>query len=387
MSFGSKICGCSPKIETIIKTVCNNTLTCRCRVCGYFYELSLMPIKKKIIYLDQWVFSQITKNSFAFKDRLETLAQKQVIVCPYSDVHDKETHLAGPELAPKLCDTIRILSRNKRFKHQSSIKEQQILNAFCSYIAGGPVKYQLDLNDAIGSSIHDWDRSMRVDLAYSLAEFQGIDALQKQKTISIQLVQEMLPFLRKSRGKFNDYYKYELEEHENVLLSAIESLRVKDLIETSMNENCRIINTLLLVNGGENDIDGRIEEIKNFLKSNYFANVPYVNISSALWAFIREEVATNRFLTVNSKLENIKKDIRGIVFDIEHLSVFAPYCDLIYIEKRMAKWLSNWCQDPRGGYLVKIYSPDNKDEFSAHLEEIESSISSNMVNELKIVFG
>lgn len=77
----------------------------------------------------------------------------------------------------------------------------------------------------------------------------------------------------------------------------------------------------------------------------------------------------------------------GIPADIEHLSVFAPYCDAVFTEKTMARYLAEWAQHSLGGYTFKVFSANNWADFDAYLDEIEHAVSAEMKEELEIVYG
>lgn len=72
--------------------------TARCGNCGLRVEHELPSIRKKIIYLDQFLLSNIlAKKEDRWQEvhkRLQWLIYLQVVACPYSDIHHDESLVA-----------------------------------------------------------------------------------------------------------------------------------------------------------------------------------------------------------------------------------------------------------------------------------------------------
>lgn len=125
---------------------------------------------------------------------------------------------------------------------------------------------------------------------------------------------------------------------------------------------------------------------RSFLISEHFEKIPHVNISAGLWAIIKREIKEKRFLASSNQTKQ-QEQVRGILNDIEHLSIFAPYCDAVFTEKTMARWLEEWKNHPLGEYKFKIFSSKNWSDFDAYLDKIENSITPSFHDQLKIVYG
>ena len=70
----------------------------RCSKCPYYTWEPIPKITKKIVYLDQLVFSHmLTAKDVRWEEllkRLQLLTYLQIITCPYSEVHEDESLLA-----------------------------------------------------------------------------------------------------------------------------------------------------------------------------------------------------------------------------------------------------------------------------------------------------
>jgi len=68
-----------------------------CKTCGYHVQIPLPKLQKNIVYLDQFFFSHaFRRQDKRFLDaaaRIERASSLQLLVAPYSSVHEDETHL------------------------------------------------------------------------------------------------------------------------------------------------------------------------------------------------------------------------------------------------------------------------------------------------------
>lgn len=389
MAFGSRNCSYCSSIASIGKNISSNSLECTCHNCGKGYILSLLPLKKEIIYLDQNFFSNACKKKppefLKRADRLSDLAIKQLVICPYSEAHDKETHFGSK--SKNLWEFIKKTSRGKRFYLQTKIERQQLINAYISFLRNDPKKVGLNLYDAITPNIHDWDETLRVEVDWSVTNIITPILLKQTKKRFTDGFLNALPQWRNSVTTFEEDYNLEIRHRAYFLLEPYLRLSAsRDIQQILESESYGRINTLLDIGGG--NISERLNKIISFLNSEYFSNIPYINISAGLWAIIKREIKEKRWLPAHAtNHKRIEAKIQGINEDINHLTVFAPYCDAIFTEKTMARWLNEWCHHALGGYKLKVFSVSNWSDFDTYLDEIEKNVSQEMKEELEIVYG
>src|SRR5438045_3804922 len=84
------------------------TLTFRCTRCPCLIREVLPPIKKSIIYVDQFALSNMIKLKnepfwAGLHQRLVELAGKNLITCPYSPAHVDESNLSVHLREPLKC--------------------------------------------------------------------------------------------------------------------------------------------------------------------------------------------------------------------------------------------------------------------------------------------
>lgn len=391
MNSWTKRCISCSKEGVVNTAVYDNQLKCTCSACGHRRGFPLLKLQKKIIYLDQNFFShwhndQRNKKTTKFTEigkKLTMLAKKQLVICPYSDVHDKETHLGQID---GLWDFIRSVSRGKKFLYQKKVLENQLIKAYNSFLRNNPPQYQMDLRDVIEPNVHDWDQSLRIDMNFSLTQIIPKNSLDDFKPRFAGLIIKELPQWRSSKASLKHIYALEIRDHALILRERFrEVFSSMDFMTMCNSEEFNIICTLLSLKTDNEQNKFTETRLDSFLFSDHFKHVPSIDISSGLWAILKEKIKQQQFLT--EKTRNVEEKVRGIPFDIEHLSVFAPYCDAIFTENKMAEWLkeafSKCCV---GNYAFKVFSATSSDDFIDYLDEINNGMTSEMERELQFAY-
>lgn len=381
--------------------ISDNVLSWTCVECKKSFRSSLLKIKKEVLYLDQNLYSNAWKKTPEFLktvQHLVRLSQKQIIICPYSEVHDKETYLIkNLDNQKNLWDFIKKISRGKRFELIQTIESHQLINAYISFLKNDDPKKQMDLYHPIPMNFHDWDNSLQVNFFWPLTNLFKLDEILRHKQTVVNAILKNIPIWRKSNSSFDDDFSLEIKSHGDTLLRMFLKIISSGNAEEMFNNTIynKIYNLLsfnfekmLFDAPSEEDAVRRLFVIKNFLSSNHFKYIPYVRVSAFLWSSLKQDVQKRQFLTNESPTEKDLKRVRGMAFDIEHLSVFVPYCNSVFTENRMAEWLLEWSN---GNYSldkkIKIFSKKNLSKFDAYLEELEQNISEEMREELEFVFG
>jgi len=162
---------CGAKNQYGNVSVQNDQVIRGCMRCDYGIVIPLPKIRKKILYLDQFFFS----NSFKEKDmrfvevakRISDLSDSQLLVVPYSSIHQDETHQWGGfdgKNRDDLMEFIKSTSRGHKFNAYYEIENRQIIKAFNAFMRGKSPLFELQQQDVIPQSIHGWDDYFRIDV-------------------------------------------------------------------------------------------------------------------------------------------------------------------------------------------------------------------------------
>lgn len=380
---------CCANVRAKKSGISNNCFKFTCGICKTTYSIPLQKIKKKIIYLDQNFYSNAYKGKLVQftkrANRLGDLAHKQQLICPFSDLHDKETYFFKEN--KKLWEFIKKVSRGKRFDMQNKIKERQLINAYISFLRNESSKSEIILSNAILPDIHEWDEWPMSGVAWRLTDFIGPIPLIYSRIKFSESFFKALPQWRASNSSLKEDYQLEIKESARFLLTTFINLTVSGDIEKILeSETYRTMQILLELDENTEDIGKKLENLNSFFTSEHFEKIPHINISAGLWAILKREIKKKRFLTSDDQMNN-EKQIRGIQNDIEHLSVFVPYCDAVFTEKTMARWLEEWKNHPLGGYTFKVFSAKTWADFDTYLDEIENNITPEVRDELEMIYG
>lgn len=88
-----------------------------------------------------------------------------------------------------------------------------------------------------------------------------------------------------------------------------------------------------------------------------------------------------------SKQSKAKEALSGIYFDMEFISVYAPYCDAIFTDRTMYRWLSDMQKKSPNDFQFKVFSVENIGEFESYLNDIVNKKLSDLDEYLQLVYS
>lgn len=209
----TRILGDCPKCKTNeaygIVDVYRDHVLYGCGFCDYAQRYYLPPLRKAILYLDQFFFSDAFRGGDArFVDaanRVRALADKQLLVSPYSTIHADETHLW--ERRDELFAFIKSASRGHQFKAAYSVEREQVLLAFEAWLNGGVPS--IDRRDVLEHDVDHWDSYFRIDVD----QYHGdIDSMRRRKHKTVRTLVDAFPQWRKSTQTFEEDVDLEIHD-------------------------------------------------------------------------------------------------------------------------------------------------------------------------------
>lgn len=273
--------------------VYENKLTQGCKSCSHVEVRDLPSLRKKIIYLDQLIESNIFKK----KDKrfikiiplLSKLIQMQLIVCPYSDMHEIETCAWSNPEQKNLWKFIQNQARGHRFVDKESIKAKQISRAINAFTASKGLKQEVDLNEAFIDDINAWNNYVWLNTDKPIGDAKIIASL-KEKTV--EEFYRRIPVWKDNKNiSFNEDFSLEIEAMGKELISACTRDAVEALFFSELNkkdhESC--LSDLPILKAFRPFSENNHKTISSFIKSEYFANIPFMIIRAKLLAFLKEK--------------------------------------------------------------------------------------------------
>ena len=166
--------------------VSRNTLLRGCLYCTYSERFPLPKLSKEVLYLDQCFLSHAFRAELPeFVDATKLigeLAHAQLLVCPYSSVHEVETHQWRHSQQQRLWEFIKRTSRGRKFYPAYKVRHTQISRGFERFLAATETSCPIEARDAMPRELNDWDDYFRFGVRRA---FDNIELTRKLK----QLVQ------------------------------------------------------------------------------------------------------------------------------------------------------------------------------------------------------
>ena len=135
-----------------------------CQVCRYRTRVALPPLRKKVLYLDQFVFSKAFRGGdprlVEVVQRVSKLLALQMLVAPYSTVHEDETYQWSGYVNmthTQLMAFIKETARGIQFKPAWDVELQQLVKGFRAFLASASPKYIFDPEDAVNGDVHAYE--------------------------------------------------------------------------------------------------------------------------------------------------------------------------------------------------------------------------------------
>jgi len=151
--------------------------TKRCRECWYSQTYKLPPLDKKVIYLDQFVISNMMKSIndkigkkqkvekvyLKLFEKLDRLVKLQIIVCPDSSFHRDESLLSFYSAIKRMYEQ---LSHGVSFYDTSTIRRFQICEDFKHYLEDENKDYKtnIDVNSVTMGNLCGWQSKMLISV-------------------------------------------------------------------------------------------------------------------------------------------------------------------------------------------------------------------------------
>lgn len=376
----------------------------RCFECRYEKSFKLPPIPKKIIYLDQFVISEMMKSINpklnktnkvdpffrVLFEKLDRLNKLQVIVCPESTIHFDESVVST--YYPALKRMYEQLAHNFTFYDPETIKRFQIIEDFKGWI--GQPKKIIDIGTILmgNGDLDGWQSRLYISVDLRSQNPTLANDLRRLRDQGSELVNKVFQrWQTEKTKKFNDWYEEERYAYGPAMIrSYLKSLFEFNAIATGkipltinniggLTSNVSVIMTIIhrkLRELGFSDEEGVKKSIEYF-QSESIKNIPYIKLSSMLFAA----------LAVETKFGRKKPPSRGIMNDVEIIASYSPYCDAMLIDKECQRLLKRGLKETKNTLQTKIFSQNDKVEFIEYLDQIEKSTSKKHLMKVKEVYG
>jgi hypothetical protein len=368
----------------------------RCIDCSFDESLPLPEIKKRIIYLDQFVISNMMKeldpantNAHPFYrplfEKLDRLSKLQLIVCPESPIQDYES--AVDPRYEKFRAVFRLLSHGISFQPAVTILHAQIARALKCWLKGEPCQADVDRDFALTKNPDVWEERYRIDVNYTLAGLA--DALKTRSELVTRYLHEKCEQWKNEQNF--DFKKTFADELAGVGFGILEERRqylaryaAAKRGEVPVDEGlfpppASTLVSRMLGDAASTlpDMGERLTAIRDFFASQYFRGVSGARIQALFWATIARQVHHGR--------KNFPRS--GMYNDIDAVAMYSPFCDAMFVDKEIAHLTTDGeLRKEFSGERPRFFSLRESDEFLAYLNDIEGSASTQHLQLVEEVY-
>jgi hypothetical protein len=339
----------------------------------------LPEIKKQVIYLDQFFFSGAMRGDTRFKvavERVKRMCRLQLLIAPFSSVHEDEAHQwRGYDgmTSTQLMEFIKATSRGAEFKKAYDVEHTQIYKAWKAFLKGGSHEYHLETNDAIEgwTTLEKWDDYFRIDVdGYS----RDIELKRRLKSESVDELVKVLDQWQTLTETFDEAVALEIrdasKQYVSTYLTMLNRYASGDFSTDSPIVATVVQNMMHWLPNDQPPLE-RIGRCIEFFQSPYFFELPHQWLSSHTFATMKAMVKQGAF----ANREKARKHLNGIFEDIQHISLYAPYCNAIVIDKFMADLVCRPTVGIEQRYGVKVFGLSNWDALLTWLDHLEEGMS------------
>jgi hypothetical protein len=347
--------------------------------------LRVLDIMKKVIYLDQFVVSEMMKALnprhpsherilretpywLTLFKKLDHLLKLHLIVSPNSLHHDEESMVA-----PYFNDLKRIyehLADEKTFHDYETIVRFQIHEHLENYLSGQPATApDIPRERVIMGDLDGWMDRVRVSVNVvpgddQVAEvreardarYEGLKKVflrwqSDRKTFDEMVLEEAVSF---GQASFQSCVAYEQRKR------AVLAGRMAPDLENILPPTAVLLLTEIFGTIRDHGYrDGVLAKAKEYFTSKHILAVPYIRISSMLLASIARKAGAGQ----------VKPPSRGTFTDVNVISSVMPYCDAIFVDNEYGAYIQELGDEL--DYGTAVFSNNTRDEFLAYLDQIE----------------
>ncbi len=382
--------------------ISNRQILRKCRNCLHSISERLPePRARKVIYLDQFVFSNMAKTidpvwradranqsgvwSRLF-DALDRALKLHLIVCPESRIHEQES-IVHPqfEVLQRLYEHF---AAETRFDFPVQIHGGQLRLALLARLAGeSPNFSNLTRERVIRGAIAAWME--RVSIRVNMGGLMNAADLRKGRDESGKAFEALFERWGREKPSFEEVYARERTGHADATLSHLRDfVALQERIATGSveeidelwNPRLEVGVALSLVRIAEESGMSYGEAFKfvvEFLFSEEALSAPMNEVSSVMMAGLAGRAAMGQK----------RPPSRGMWNDITAVSAFLPYCDAMFLDNECAQLLAEGRIEARLPAHPRVFSTRTAEDFIRYLEDLEKEAGPEWVQAVLAIYG
>lgn len=354
----------------------------RCTECRQSHSEILPELDKKLIYLDQFVFSNLfhletserrIKNNTEFwiavHQQLKRLVLLQQVLLPHSDVHHSETLVSMYSNDLRKC--YEHIGGDARLVDTDQIELHRTREMQAAYIEGRAPKIERGPDHVIERGRKEWLNDMHISVNADYSQFK--DGQKTSNERSSDSLNNLVGYWQAQKPSYDDVIELELGAHarerkRTVLQLVLESFDAEKNGDFMAKFNLMMHPIMseysMLQRGFQNsgvDEDCIADKIYEFWS----------------WDEHRKQqeslIAAHMFAGMARKVVAGQKQVGGsFLNDVRAIATYAPSVDAMFVDKECHTLLNE--ADEKLEYRARIFSLNTQDEFLEFLAQLEASV-------------
>ncbi|WP_204240566.1 hypothetical protein [Microvirga arvi] len=358
-----------------------------------------MPaLDKKVIYLDQFAFSELFKIKAGTRradahdafwrelyDKVQRVLLLQQVIFPTSDVHSSET-IVSP-FSSDLRNACEAIGGTASLIDTDEVSRRQVRECFEAYRQNRAPSFSLDVDDVMSTQRNAWLPDMRVFVNADYSRFA--EGLRDSINRDAERMAAPIEFWREERPPFEKILQAELGSFGSGRLDVLRHLLdLKDQVEQS-NDPLAILGVaghpvfrefmeLLRVFEADGlDQAAATVEVARFWHWPGNREQPRHRITAYLFAAIARKIVAGQR----------KPPTRGFMNDVSAIASYAPYVDAMFLDKECAGLLRETPLREDLKLRARIFSLNTRQEFLDYLDELGDAASDEVRRYSKRLYG
>lgn len=375
----------------------------RCRACWHTATVYLPEIKKKIVYVDQFAFSNIMKvlspdmkgherataEPF-WKELFEILSvvcHLQLVVCPDSREHEQES-LASPFYKP-LKHTYEHFSGGVSFHDAETIRVRQIADIARAWLKNERATFDFRPESISSGRLHQWSGRIFVTVDGLLPG--TVDELRTRRSKVHHDLQEVFVQWQREKKPFREVLLAEKVSFSRSLLQMyVEDCRKRAQMPAMMMRGQMpsledvvpsraesLVMSLQFIFEQELGKELGNKKLVGFLRSGAMNEAPFNLIGASMYASLSAKAAAGQ-----KEIPN-----QGTATDINIVSTLLPYCDAMFVDNPCRALLRDIPKEYALPYTCKVFSLKTGADFVRYLTEIRDSVTQDHLKLIEEVYG
>ena len=390
-----------------------NSYSRECINCGHTEDYPLPKIRKKIIYLDQFVISNLVKlldrdhkSHEAIKDdpfweklfvKLEEASRLQLIVCPDSFYHRDES-IVGKNDFKLMRRLYEHLSGGKTLYSGLMIQDIQINEHFKNWLQNKKTIFNFDPQNICNEDLNEWTIGLGLTvnippLPGEIEKLISYNDLTKEQIKNIwtrwqtekyfkfldRIKEETLGLWKGMLEELKIFAEREAELERKALSGEKYDIKIEDIFPPSTLRTLESLRRIAISLGVPED--KILETIGRYFNDpDSLLEIPRIHISSMMFAGL-------------ARLAQLgKKNPPKAFTDVSFISSYLPYCDALFIDIESRTILNDTPKETPSNlrpdkYPAKIFSLRQKEEFLYYLDQLIKDIPSDQMEIIKDIKG